>query len=526
MVVANSMGKIRILHFNNPNIQNTYVPTWKNAPTLNFSKYSIKETDLRIKTATFSSPDYIDLTTGLYAILISSKFHENFSGIVLDVEYDPSTGLYNYQCQDWSRTYMAKSERITSGNYTLYDNLLIYLTRLELFNEHVYRYEQRKKKNKNAKDSYTFSASEKAKYKHALSGVRALWKYDQSIYEGNKYKGNPFKKKVKFISRGKTHIENIRNLVFSQLGYFDVWFNDRGILQVEPLSKTDWEQTGLHVTTPQMASQKYKFSTTNAITRVLVEGTGTEAGTAYGTPSLGKELDLTIFFGWQGASISDPTKKDANVSNATKKTTTTTTVNSNNPYGTKNKEVWVNMDDVGSRSQDLNYLSKVCDLLKQNGWKVHNMGRGPNIHSSESQFSQCRNGIWWTIDGGMDPGTIRHLGYDSWCAGSIMKRGGRCVFACMMDNPKTYWVEKGCGNWYDLGKAWDDRYSSGDTYLKYPAGYMAWSGLPFMTAKNHDAKGMVAQFLKGGCSQEALKMSNWKNHKGNYYVRSGWTSKY
>jgi hypothetical protein len=47
-----------------------------------------------------------------------------------------------------------------------------------------------------------------------------------------------------------------------------------------------------------------------------------------------------------------------------------------------------------------------------------------------------------------------------------------------------------------------------------------------MTAKNHDAEGMVAQFLKGGCSQEALKMSNWKNHKGNYYVSSGWSSSY
>ena len=109
MVVEKDIGKIRIAHFKNPNIMNTYIDSWKNAKTLHYSKYQIKETDLRVKTATFSSPDYIDLTTGLYAVLISSRYHENFSGIVLDVDYDPSTGIYNYQCQDWSRTYMRKT---------------------------------------------------------------------------------------------------------------------------------------------------------------------------------------------------------------------------------------------------------------------------------------------------------------------------------------------------------------------------------------------------------------------------------
>ena len=31
---------------------------------MNFTKFQIKETDLRVKTATFSSPSYVDLTTG------------------------------------------------------------------------------------------------------------------------------------------------------------------------------------------------------------------------------------------------------------------------------------------------------------------------------------------------------------------------------------------------------------------------------------------------------------------------------
>ena len=82
MVVEKDIGKIRILHLQNPNNPNSHVDSWSEGTNIHYSKYSIKETDLRIKTATFSSPDYIDLTTGMYAILISSKYHENFSGIV------------------------------------------------------------------------------------------------------------------------------------------------------------------------------------------------------------------------------------------------------------------------------------------------------------------------------------------------------------------------------------------------------------------------------------------------------------
>ena len=70
---------------------------------IEFTKFQIKETDLRVKTATFSSPTYVDLTTGQYGILLLSPYHENFGGVILSVEYDEDNELYNYQCQDWSR---------------------------------------------------------------------------------------------------------------------------------------------------------------------------------------------------------------------------------------------------------------------------------------------------------------------------------------------------------------------------------------------------------------------------------------
>ena len=476
--------------------------SWKNSDSLVYTKYHIKEEDWRVKTASFTSPVHLDLTTGQYAVRIVSKYHENFAGIILDVDYDEDTHLYTYQCQDFSRMYMSKFESIVR-NAQVYKLLMHLLSQGEI----------------PVKDKMS-----RKNYEHLLSGLRSIDSYDQSLYPGNIYKGNPFKKNDSFIARDKSFIEVIRNIVFYSLGFFDVYFNDRGVLQIEPLSKTDWENTGLHLT-GDYTSRKFKFSTTNAITGVVVNGTDDNAGKRVLSTDF-QDLDLTAFFGRVGTSISNPVKQSSTKSTSNAVKSNTTVVNKNNPYGTKNKEVWVNMDEAGNGSADHNYINKVCELLRKNGWKVHNMGVGANIHTLPQYFNQCKNGIWLTIDNGMDPGTIRHLGYDSWCAGSIMKKGGRCVFACMMDNTKKYWIEKGCGNWYDLHEAHDDRYSAGDTYLKYPAGYMAWCGLPFMTAKNYDASGMVAQFLKGGVSQEALKMSNWKNRKGNYYIRSGWSSNY
>ena len=498
---------IKISRINEPN-KLIYLD-WKSYDDIHWSRYEIRETDMRQKTASFTSPNYFDLTTGVYAVLITSPYHVNFGGVILSVDYDEDSGMYDYRCQDFSRWYQTKVFMQTKKT-PLYRVLQHLISRGYL----PLATKPKKADLKNFKDN--------------LSGLRPASYYDQKL-AGSTVSFNPMTQKVSVRAKGKSRIELIRDLVIGTGAYIDVYFDTHGVLQIEPYHKKDWLETGLHLTTQEIATRKFSFDTTNIITGVnILGGVGDDNTQRLYVAKDVTNVDLSAFFG-NLYSFIDNTGSDASTSNKSKKNTSkktsNTVVNKDNPYGTKNKEVWVNMDDVGSRSQDLNYLNKVCELLRKNGWKVHNMGRGPNIHTLPEYFYQCKDGIWWTIDGGMDPGTIRHLGYDKWCAGHIMENGGRTVFACMMDNPKKYWVEKGCGNFGDLHVA-HDWGKSIDTYLKWPAGYMAWSGLPFMTAKNHDANGMVAQFLKGGCSQEALKMSNWKNHKGNYSVQSGWTSKY
>jgi hypothetical protein len=52
---------------------------WKHKDLIYWSKYEIKETDMRQETASFTSPQYFDLTTGVFCVLISSPYHKNFA---------------------------------------------------------------------------------------------------------------------------------------------------------------------------------------------------------------------------------------------------------------------------------------------------------------------------------------------------------------------------------------------------------------------------------------------------------------
>ena len=364
-----------------------------------------------------------------------------------------------------------------------------------------------------------YTKLQKNAFKTTLSGLHPLGEYDQSLYDGNKYKGNPF----------KSFIEVIRDLVYSRLGYFDVWFNDRGILQIEPISKKDWETTGLHLTTPNALKQKYKFSTTNVITKVVVNSSGTETGKGFNigdVKSGASSINLASFFGWIGTSISDPTQKTTttsaskSTSNATKtnaKTSTGTT--KDNPYGTKKKEVWLNSDSIYGQSTDLKFMQDIAKHLNKAGWTTHIFTRA----YSESHYQhrpgyawggKVKNGIWFTIYGGACAGTLRESANTSYYRKPLVDAGSRTVIG--FRHPPAGDIRKG-GKYYSyLPRAHDDGFSGGDPYIRYPAKYLTDHAMPFMYAK--DAKQMAEKFLQGGDNPEACT-KNWK-----FYNKGGFLS--
>ena len=409
---------------------------WNNARKtnsyINYTKYQIKETDLQQKTATFTSPDYIDLTTGLYIILISSPYHENFAGAILSVDYDKKEGLYTYQCQDWSRLHQGTVQLFT--NDANYYNILRHL----ITHGGVTAWNVKKQALKS--------------YKKMLSGLRPLDYYNMGWW-GNKNKSNPLKQKKKVLINGKTYIEAIRDIVYGAGGYIKVYFSQNGVIQVEPYSRDEWLKNGVYVTTKELASEKITFDTTNVITGVLVTTSNAlETGKGYTSAAL-TGLDLSAFFGNLGATISSE-KKD----NAAKTTSTATT--------SKSVPVHMNTDRIKSSSADKKMLQDIKKELEKKGYKVTVGARNPNAHYKEINKVK-KNGIYFTIYGGLCAGTLKEQVESNHFWNTLKKKNARMVIGHLESkgrlklNKKLTWLPRAHDDNFSPKsfKGWKDPYT-------------------------------------------------------------------
>ena len=438
-----------------------------------WSKYQIKETDMRAKTATFSSPQYLDLTTGQYLVMISSKLHEDFGGPILTVEYDESTGLYDYQCQDYSRYYQGKFELLINGKTTLYRLLKNLMTRGEI--------PLRGNDSKQVK-----------KYKDELSGLLPRYQYNQK-YWGKGIDYNPFEWKNKLIIKNKSWIEAIRDIVYGTGMFVDVHFNKFGAIQIEPYWSPDLYKTGLKITTPEVANRKFTFDTTNVVTGVVVHNTDkTQGGTYYGSKQL-VNLDLSAFFGDMTTSIDNPNKSTTKTTSDKKQSQNTKTPN--NPYNTKKKKVYLTTDNISSASNDKKFMNDVAKLLQKEGWKTTVGARGPNAHYK----CKVKDGVWFMIFGGADAALFKQCGGSNAFTKRLKQMNSRAVIGMHGGGD----IRKG-GKYYNyLPRAHDDNYSpSSFKGLSKPLNYLTKNKVSIMYAGN--AKEMVAKFLKGGDNTEAL----------------------
>lgn len=405
---------------------------WKNKSPIYWSKYQIKETDMRQKTASFTSPHYFDLTTGLYTILITSPYHEDFGGIILSVEYDKSTGLYNYQCQDFSRKYQSRFSLVSKNN-SYYDLLRLFITQNGVNN-----------------GKGRVSKSKLSKYKYYLAGLRPKLYYDQGIW-GNGINFNPMKTTTQMVFRDVSYIEAIRDLVFSTGAYIDVFFNKYGVLQIQPFSKEDWLKSGIYLTTPELASSKFKFDTTNIITGVIVNSNDRlKKGHTYSSTKLVR-LDLSAFFGNLTTTIDNPNKTSTTKSSSSK------TVSTKKSTKTKQKEgtgitVFMNIDNIHSKTKDMKLMKDIGSYLKKRGYKVEIGGIGPGYHYSQINRVK-KNGIYLCIYGGACAGTLK----EHWSSNhykSVLKKKNAKMVVAFLSPPST-----NIHNLKWLPRAHDDNFS-------------------------------------------------------------------
>ena len=476
----NPRNKQSRIYVNRLNDARSSYNDWNVKDELYWSKYQIKETDMRVKTATFTSDTYLDLTTGLYCVLITSPFHEDFGGIILSVEEDRDKGLYNYQCQDFTRQYQQKWELVLK-NVTLHRLIKHIITggSIPLNGE--------------------ITDAMKKTWKTDLSGLRPAYQYDQEFWNPSIKNFNPMTQTFSSTIKGKSGIEIIRDYVFGTGAYIDVYPNKYGILQIEPYHKTDWLKSILEVSYEEIMDMKVSFNTTNIVTGVAVQNSDQlSTGKVYDSKTV-TGLDLSVIYGLNEATISDPNPKTTTTTN-TKKTTTTTSTskkNSGNPYKTKKKRIYLNSDNIDGKSTDKAFLNNIAKALKKQGWSTKVIGVGPNTHT-EKYMKGCTDGVWFCVYGGADGAVFKECAGKNSYTNTLKKNNLRTVIG----------MKKGCdirkgGKCYKyLKRAHDDNYSPASYKgVSYPLNMLTKAKVPIMYAGTVDK--MVAKFLKGGDNPKA-----------------------
>jgi len=424
-----------------------YADKWTRVP---FTKYQIKETDFRVKTASFTSPMNIDLTGGRVLVRIVSTKHENFIGIILDDDYtENKDGTYTYKCQDMSRQYISKLAGVYAGNVTNHRILKSLMT------------------SNDVPISVKITDEIKEWYGVMWSGLRASWKYAGS-YMGNPVALNMMLQKPKIISRNQPVIETIRQIAHAQ-AYVDVYFSSKGLLQIEPININDWKNTGLHLEVAETSERQFGFDITNAITKVVVNpSSGTSTGWGYRATSI-IGLDLRQFFGSNTTSTSNPSQSSSGSSTtkavtSSKNTTTSASGKNGNPFNNKKKRIIVSEDKGGSSG----FKSGIIKKLKADGWSVTDLGTGAGTHSKSYDILSSKYAVNLTIYNGVDPKTIDEP-VTGWLKGKHEKYGVRLVQ--MFDskgwtsktgtyNKKGMWYKRhGDFRGYRVPKAYDDNYS-------------------------------------------------------------------
>ena len=458
---------------------------WDTSNPTYWSKYQIKETDMRQKTASFTSPQYLDLTTGLYTVLITSPYHEDFGGIILTVDYDKSTGLYEYQCQDFSRKYQSKFSLISKNN-SYYNLLRLFLTQMGVSN-----------------GKGKVSSAKLKNYSRQLSGLRPKLYYDQGIWE-NGIKFNPMTNVQQMIFRDVSYIDAIRDLVFGTGAYIDVYFDKYGVLQIKPFSKNDWLQNGIYLTTPELASSKFKFDTTNIITGVVVNSEDrSKKGKYYSSEKLVR-LDLSAFFGNLNASVDNPNKT----------TTSTSTKSTSNKKSTKTKTkegsgitVFMNIDNIHSKSADMKLMKDIGKYLKKRGYKIEIGGIGPGYHYSQINRVK-KNGIYMCIYGGACAGTLK----EHWSSNhykSVLKKKNAKMVVAFLSPPSS-----NIHNLKWLPRAHDDNFSpSSFKGVSNPEKQLLNAGIGVVIGKN--AKEIASKFPNFQTSDNKSNKSKSKSKKSN-----------
>ena len=456
---------------------------WDNATELPFEDYTISESDFRNRTAKFTTNRRHDLTNHTWAVKIVNDHHETFTGIILKKTKKPMN-LIEYDCQDWNRLYMSKPVvNKKASNYKLIKFLIKNYCQVEKI------------------------------------GLLSANKYEQRKY-GSVISFNPMKNKNSLTCSDKTVKEIVQQLIYSTGAFIDIHYNNTGIMKFTPYHKDDWLKPVAEFHYMESIDYDWNFNTTDIVTLVHDGNKNYTFKDLFGGNAL-SNMVMTI----ENTSDSDSNKTGTNNNNTSNngKTTVKTgkTSKTNNPYGTKKKEVWIVMDTCWGSSTDQQYMNRFAKELAKLGWKVNKRGIGPGGIIPSSLSSDIKNGVYLILANGVDCEVFRHIGHDQFFKGMLLRRNCRAAIG-LINNAGD--IRKGGRYYKHLGMAHDGT-GKGNPGLNYPAGYLAYCGVPFFYSRGNNPKKAAVLFDSGGESKLALNKNYSKVLKG-YYSNWNWGNKY
>ena len=262
------------LPFLTPDVYNYLESDGKNE-MINYEKYEITETEPSACTMKFTSDQHFDPTKGQWRVLLLHPNHRPFYGFILDDDYDESTELYSYQCQDGSRAYQGKTQFASAGALQKYGMVKTLLAG---------------GLDKNGKGYF--------EDKYSLAGLRRLEDYKQAA-AGNIKECNPLSAAVPSVLTYDSFIDQIRGLCLSDGANIKVYFDKYGICQIEPNS-TVYQQNKyngfLYFSLKDMSSNTYSMDKTNVITNIRVKRDKTNTSSGYRSETL-FDVPVTFYFG-------------------------------------------------------------------------------------------------------------------------------------------------------------------------------------------------------------------------------------
>lgn len=409
-----------------------------------FTNYEITETDPRVKTAKFTTSEYFDLTGGQLWVHISSPYHENFGGRILNVDFDKDKGLYTYQCQDGRRNYMTK--RTFGVNGIQVYSIIQYLLCSPIIEGEFYT-------NISEADRYP---ERKAKL---LSGLRPLDDYD--LWSGV-LKQNYFIQNSGEELSYDSFMDKIMNYGHYGGCPTDIYFTPEGVCQIEPIDIEKWIKTGFKLVHSDLTSYKYGFDTTNILTGVNFEDKTHSTIVNDRGETINSEMrKLGYYFGANIGMISPVTEtvqtSDGNESSSSGGGSSST------PGINKGKTVVVACDR--NTENDGEYLGVTCAKLEAAGYPVINLGIGPGQFSHYDWYedSQGKVGVYLMADSTVSIADYAsHNGFDY----AVFGIRGDAAPTAVREWDTARWAPDGdcnsaCTDWaYKTGQEKDDMLNS------------------------------------------------------------------